>query len=125
MDNKIVTTITDIESIPEINKTNITDEQLKRDYHYHMAQKILKSMLEKARSAKIGITLAFQSLEQVTASAGSDAMVNSLLDTCGNFIFPGLAIKIFSALVFIIRVNYFINLFYHCRGKVVITKNSK
>lgn len=47
MDNKIVTTITDIESIPEINKTNITDEQLKRDYHYHMAQKILKSMLEK------------------------------------------------------------------------------
>lgn len=47
----------------------------------------VKSMLEKARSAKIGITLAFQSLEQVTASTGSDAMVNSLLDTCGNFIF--------------------------------------
>lgn len=47
MDNKIVTTITDIESIPEINKTNITDEQLKREYNYCMAQKILKSMLEK------------------------------------------------------------------------------
>ena len=47
MDNKIVTTITDIESIPEINKTNITDEQLKQDYNYCMAQKILKSMLEK------------------------------------------------------------------------------
>lgn len=47
MDNKIVTTITDIESINEINKTNITNEQLKRDYHYYIAQKILKSMLEK------------------------------------------------------------------------------
>lgn len=47
----------------------------------------VKSMLEKARSAKIGITLAFQSLEQVTASTGTDAFINALLDTCGNFIF--------------------------------------
>lgn len=47
----------------------------------------VKSMLEKARSAKIGITLAFQSLEQVTASSGTDAFINALLDTCGNFIF--------------------------------------
>lgn len=47
----------------------------------------VKSMLEKARSARIGITLAFQSLDQVTASAGSDAFINALLDTCGNFIF--------------------------------------
>lgn len=47
----------------------------------------VKSMLEKARSAKIGITLAFQSLDQVTASSGSSAFINALLDTCGNFIF--------------------------------------
>lgn len=47
----------------------------------------VKSMLEKARSARIGVTLAFQSLEQVTASAGSDALINSLLDTGSNFIF--------------------------------------
>ena len=47
MDNKIVTTITDIESIPVLLTPHITDEQLKREYNYCMAQKILKSMLEK------------------------------------------------------------------------------
>lgn len=45
--NKIVTTITEPESIPVLLKPHITDEQLKREYNYCMAQKILKSMLEK------------------------------------------------------------------------------
>lgn len=47
----------------------------------------VKSMMEKARSAGIGITLAFQSVQQVTAAAGSDAFINALIDTCNNFIF--------------------------------------
>ena len=47
----------------------------------------VKSMLEKARSANIGVTIAFQSMQQVTAASGNDAFINSLLDTCGNFIF--------------------------------------
>lgn len=45
--NRIVTTITEPESIPVLLKSHITDEQLKREYNYYMAQKILKSMLEK------------------------------------------------------------------------------
>lgn len=48
----------------------------------------VKSMLEKARSAKIGITLSFQSVQQVTAAQrGDSSFINALLDTCGNFIF--------------------------------------
>lgn len=47
----------------------------------------VKSMMEKARSAGIGITLAFQSVQQVTAAVGSDAFINALIDTCNNFIF--------------------------------------
>ena len=46
----------------------------------------LKSMMEKARSANIAITVAFQSIQQVTAASGSDALINSLIDTCSNFI---------------------------------------
>jgi hypothetical protein len=46
----------------------------------------IKSMLEKARSANIGITIAFQSVQQVTAASGNDALINSLMDTCNNFI---------------------------------------
>lgn len=47
----------------------------------------VKSMMEKARSAGIGITLAFQSVQQVTAASGSDAFINALIDTCNNFVF--------------------------------------
>jgi hypothetical protein len=47
----------------------------------------VKSMLQKARSADVGLTLAFQSLDQVSSETGSDAYVKSLLDTCSNFIF--------------------------------------
>lgn len=47
MSNKVINTIIDTESFPVVNSINITDEQLKRDYFYHTAQKILKSMLEK------------------------------------------------------------------------------
>ena len=47
MNNKVINTIIDTESFPVVNSINITDEQLKRDYFYHTAQKILKSMLEK------------------------------------------------------------------------------
>lgn len=47
MDNKTITAITDMESLSVVNETNITDEQLKQDCCYHIAQKILKSMLEK------------------------------------------------------------------------------
>lgn len=45
--NRIVTTITEPESISVLLKPHITDEQLKRDYNYCMAQKILNAMLEK------------------------------------------------------------------------------
>lgn len=47
MNNKVINTIIGTESLPVVNSINITDEQLKRDYFYHIAQKILKSMLEK------------------------------------------------------------------------------
>ena len=47
MNNKVINTIIDTESFPVVNSINITDEQLKQDCCYHMAQKILKSMLEK------------------------------------------------------------------------------
>lgn len=47
MNNKVINTIIGTESLPVVNETNITDEQLKQDCCYHMAQKILKSMLEK------------------------------------------------------------------------------
>lgn len=47
----------------------------------------VKSMLQKARSAGVGLTLAFQSLEQVNATTGSDSYTKALLDTCSNFIF--------------------------------------
>ena len=47
MNNKVINTIIGTESLPVVNSINITDEQLKRDYFYHTAQKILKSMLEK------------------------------------------------------------------------------
>lgn len=47
MDNKTITAITDTESLPFVNETNITDEQLKQDCCYHMAHRILKSILEK------------------------------------------------------------------------------
>ena len=47
----------------------------------------VKSMLQKARSAGVGLTLAFQSLDQVSSETGSDTYVKSLLDTCSNFIF--------------------------------------
>lgn len=46
MENKTVTAITDINSLPAVNKTNITDEQLKCDYNYYVAQTILKKMLD-------------------------------------------------------------------------------
>ena len=39
MDNKTITAITDTESLPVVNETNITDEQLKQDCCYHMAQR--------------------------------------------------------------------------------------
>ena len=47
MNNKVINTIIGTESFPVVNSINITDEQLKRNYFYHIAQKILKSMLEK------------------------------------------------------------------------------
>lgn len=47
MNNKVINTIIDTESLPVVSSINITDEQLKRDYFYHTAQKILKLMLEK------------------------------------------------------------------------------
>lgn len=47
----------------------------------------VKSMLQKARSAGVGLTLAFQSLDQISAATGDDTYIKSLLDTCSNFIF--------------------------------------
>ncbi len=47
MNNKVINTIIGTESLPVVNSINITDEQLKQDCCYHMAQKMLKSMLEK------------------------------------------------------------------------------
>lgn len=48
----------------------------------------VSSMLQKARASKVGLTLAFQSLDQVIAATdGKDAYVKGLLDTCSNFIF--------------------------------------
>lgn len=48
----------------------------------------VSSMLQKARASKVGLTLAFQSLDQVVAATdGKDAYVKGLLDTCSNFIF--------------------------------------
>lgn len=47
MNNKVINTIIGTESLPVVNSINITDEQLKWDYFYHTAQKILKSMFEK------------------------------------------------------------------------------
>lgn len=47
----------------------------------------VRSMIEKARSAGVGLTLAFQSLDQVSSMTGNDRYVRSLLDTCSNFIF--------------------------------------
>lgn len=58
------------------------------DEFQSMPPTAVKSMMEKARSAGIGITLAFQSVQQVTAaSGGSEAFIDALLDTCNNFIF--------------------------------------
>lgn len=46
------------------------------------------SMIAKARSAKVGITLAFQSFEQIIgASSNGEAFVRSMIETCGSFIF--------------------------------------
>lgn len=47
----------------------------------------VKSILEKGRAAKTGVTLAFQTLKQVESETGTSAFVTSLLDTCSNFIF--------------------------------------
>jgi hypothetical protein len=47
----------------------------------------VKSILEKGRSAKTGVTLAFQSLKQIEEATGTAAYISSLLDTCSNFIF--------------------------------------
>lgn len=47
MHNKTITAITDMESLPVVNETNVTDEQLKQDCCYYIAQKLLMAMLEK------------------------------------------------------------------------------
>lgn len=47
----------------------------------------VKSMIQKARSAGVGLTLAFQSLKQISSDTGDDSYIKSLLDTCSNFIF--------------------------------------
>ncbi|HHT96671.1 MAG TPA: TraM recognition domain-containing protein [Clostridiales bacterium] len=49
----------------------------------------VKDNLEKARSSKMYITLSLQSIDQIVSSAASqgEAMANSIIDTCANFIF--------------------------------------
>lgn len=46
----------------------------------------VSDILEKARAAKIGTTLSLQSLEQIPSKGSTEAMVDALLGTCGNFI---------------------------------------
>lgn len=49
----------------------------------------VKDNLEKARSSRMYITLSLQSLDQIISSAANqgEAMANSIIDTCANFIF--------------------------------------
>lgn len=57
------------------------------DEFQSLPPKCVDSMIQKARSAGVGITLAFQSLDQVSAQTGDDRYVKALLDTCSNFVF--------------------------------------
>lgn len=47
----------------------------------------ISSAIQKARSSQTAITLAFQSLEQITATTGRQEFIKGLVDTCGNFVF--------------------------------------
>lgn len=46
-ENKIVTKITEPSSSPALLKSRMTEEQMRGDYKYCMAQKIIKEMLDK------------------------------------------------------------------------------
>jgi hypothetical protein len=80
---------TDLANMTEIRKnlghTNPVSVYI--DEFQSLPPECVKSMLQKARSANVGLSLAFQSLDQVSAETGSDSYIKSLLDTCSNFIF--------------------------------------
>jgi hypothetical protein len=80
---------TDLANMTETRKNLGQDNPLSVyiDEFQSLPPECVKSMLQKARSADVGLSLAFQSLDQVSASTGSDTYVKSLLDTCSNFIF--------------------------------------
>lgn len=80
---------TDISNIAETRKNLGQNNQIVVyiDEFQSLPPECVKSMLQKARSANVGLVLAFQSLDQVSATYGNDTYIKSLLDTCSNFIF--------------------------------------
>lgn len=71
---------------PNLGQTNPVSVYI--DEFQSLPPTCVASMLQKARASKVGLTLAFQSLDQVVAATdGKDAYVKGLLDTCSNFIF--------------------------------------
>lgn len=71
---------------PNLGQTNPVSIYI--DEFQSLPPTCVASMLQKARASKVGLTLAFQSLDQVVAATdGKDAYVKGLLDTCSNFIF--------------------------------------
>ena len=46
-ENRMVTKITEQNQFPVPLKYQMTEEQMRKDYYYYLAQKIIKSMLEK------------------------------------------------------------------------------
>ena len=73
-------------------KTDMNDKSLYGVYvdeFQTLNPKFVANLLSKARSAGFFITIASQSLEQISASAteNSDATLQSILDVCGNYLF--------------------------------------
>lgn len=54
-----------------------------------IAPETISDLLEKARSAGVFVTIASQSLEKIEAASANngEATLNSILDTCGNYLF--------------------------------------
>lgn len=46
-ENRTVTKITEQNQVPVPLKYQMTEEQMRKDYYYYLAQKIIKSMLDK------------------------------------------------------------------------------
>lgn len=46
-ENRMITKITEQNQFPVPLKYQMTEEQMRKDYYYYLAQKIIKSMLEK------------------------------------------------------------------------------